>query len=63
MATVGGVISLRIMDLVLKSSGGQQLDLLTMIGFVILLGLVVNNAILLVYRARCGGLEQGARHR
>ena len=52
MATVGGVISLRLMDLALKSSGGQQMDLLTMIGFVILLGLVVNNAILLVYRAR-----------
>ena len=28
------------------------MDLLTMIGFAILLGLVVNNAILLVYRAR-----------
>lgn len=52
MATVGGIISIRIMDLVLKSSGGQAMDLLTMIGFVILLGLVVNNAILLVYRAR-----------
>jgi multidrug efflux pump subunit AcrB len=57
MATVGGVISLRIMDLVLSSSGGQQMDLLTMIGFVILLGLVVNNAILLVYRARDGERE------
>ncbi len=52
MATVGGIISLRLMDLVLSSTGGQQMDLLTMIGFVILLGLVVNNAILLVYRAR-----------
>jgi multidrug efflux pump subunit AcrB len=52
MATVGGIISLRLMDLALMSSGGQQMDLLTMIGFVILLGLVVNNAILLVYRAR-----------
>ncbi len=52
MATVGGIISLRLMDLVLAGSGGQQMDLLTMIGFVILLGLVVNNAILLVYRAR-----------
>jgi multidrug efflux pump subunit AcrB len=50
MATVGGIIALRTMDLVV--SGGQQMDLLTMIGFVILLGLVVNNAILLVYRAR-----------
>ncbi len=52
MATVGGIISLRIMDVALSSAGGQQMDLLTMIGFVILLGLVVNNAILLVYRAR-----------
>lgn len=49
MATVGGILALRLTDLV---GGGQQMDLLTMIGFVILLGLVVNNAILLVYRAR-----------
>ncbi len=52
MATVGGVVALRLIDLALFASGGQQMDLLTMIGFVILLGLVVNNAILLVYRAR-----------
>jgi len=52
MATVGGVLSLRLVDLAFFASGGQQMDLLTMIGFVILLGLVVNNAILLVYRAR-----------
>jgi multidrug efflux pump subunit AcrB len=52
MATVGGIIALRVMDLALFASGGQKMDLLTMIGFVILLGLVVNNAILLVYRAR-----------
>jgi multidrug efflux pump subunit AcrB len=52
MATVGGVIALRLVDLALSARGGQQMDLLTMIGFVILLGLVVNNAILLVYRAR-----------
>jgi multidrug efflux pump subunit AcrB len=54
MATVGGIISLRVMDVALFASGGQQMDLLTMIGFIILLGLVVNNAILLVYRARDG---------
>lgn len=54
MATVGGIISLRIMDMAIAASGGQKMDLLTMIGFVILLGLVVNNAILLVYRARDG---------
>jgi multidrug efflux pump subunit AcrB len=52
MATVGGIIALRLVDLALFASGGQRMDLLTMIGFVILLGLVVNNAILLVYRAR-----------
>jgi len=52
MATVGGIVALRALDLALFASGGQQMDLLTMIGFVILLGLVVNNAILLVYRAR-----------
>jgi multidrug efflux pump subunit AcrB len=52
MATVGGILALRLMDLALFSTGGQQMDLLTMTGFVILLGLVVNNAILLVYRAR-----------
>jgi multidrug efflux pump subunit AcrB len=52
MATVGGIIALRLIDLLLAGSGGQQMDLLTMIGFIILLGLVVNNAILLVYRAR-----------
>ena len=48
MATVGGIAAIRIMDLAV----GQQMDLLTMIGFIILLGLVVNNAILLVDRAR-----------
>jgi multidrug efflux pump subunit AcrB len=48
MATVGGILAIRIMDLAV----GQQMDLLTMIGFIILLGLVVNNAILLVDRAR-----------
>ena len=52
MATVGGIIALRLVDLALFASGGQNMDLLTMIGFIILLGLVVNNAILLVYRAR-----------
>jgi multidrug efflux pump subunit AcrB len=61
MATVGGIISLRLMDLALFASGGQKMDLLTMIGFVILLGLVVNNAILLVYRARDGEREGMSR--
>ena len=44
LATIGGVAALHIL--------GLSADLLTMIGFIILLGLVVNNAILLVYQAR-----------
>ena len=48
LATVGGVIALRLLNLVTF----QPMDLLTMIGFIILLGLVVNNAILLVYQTR-----------
>jgi len=61
MATVGGIVALRTVDLALFASGGQQMDLLTMIGFIILLGLVVNNAILLVYRARDGEREGMSR--
>ena len=48
LATVGGILALRLLNLVVF----QPLDLLTMIGFVILLGLVVNNAILLVHQTR-----------
>lgn len=59
MATVGGILVLRLVDLTV----GQPMDLMTMIGFVILLGLVVNNAILLVYRARQGEQEEGLSRR
>ncbi len=48
LATVGGVLALQMINLFTF----QPMDLLTMIGFVILLGLVVNNAILLVYQTR-----------
>lgn len=50
LATVGGVVAIRLLNLVTF----QPLDLLTMIGFIILLGLVVNNAILLVHQTRQG---------
>ncbi|BDU17382.1 efflux RND transporter permease subunit [Lysobacter auxotrophicus] len=50
MAVLGGVIGLRVLDLV----AGQTLDLLSMIGFIMLLGMVINNAILLVAQAREG---------
>ncbi|MBI1373466.1 MAG: MMPL family transporter [Phycisphaera sp.] len=55
LATVGGFIGL---DLVQRGVPGvmiphpeQQLDVLTMLGFVILIGIVVNNAILIVHQA------------
>ncbi len=48
LAGVGGVIALQLLNLV----SFQPMDLLTMIGFIILLGLVVNNAILLVDQTR-----------
>ncbi|MEO1201254.1 MAG: efflux RND transporter permease subunit [Pseudomonadota bacterium] len=59
LAIAGGVAALRVLNLFTL----QAMDLLTMIGFLILLGLVVNNAILLVMQARNGlrnGLEQSA---
>jgi len=59
LAGVGGVIALQTLNLFTF----QPMDLLTMIGFIILLGLVVNNAILLVdqtRRAERGGMERHA---
>ena len=50
LATVGSLVMLRLMNDLLGVR--QPLDLLTMIGFIILLGLVVNNAILLVHQTR-----------
>ena len=48
LAIAGGVLALFLLNLFTF----QSLDLLTMIGFIILLGLVVNNAILLVDQTR-----------
>ena len=53
LATVGGVVALNLL--------GLSLDLLTMIGFIILLGLVVNNAILLVHQTRVAEREGFSR--
>lgn len=55
LAAVGGVLALNIMNLIKF----QPLDLLGMIGFIILLGLVVNNAILLVAQTRAAEREEG----
>ena len=57
LATVGGVAALRI----LNEISFQPMDLLTMIGFIILLGLVVNNAILLVVQTRRSEAEGESR--
>ncbi len=48
LAAVGGVLAITLVNMV----SFQPLDLLGMIGFIILLGLVVNNAILLVAQTR-----------
>ena len=46
-AAAGGVIGLSVLNLNIL----QPLDMLTMLGFVILIGIVVNNAILLVHQS------------
>ncbi len=54
LAIVGGFAGLRIVhDITMQNPylQPQQLDVLTMLGFVILIGVVVNNAILLVHQA------------
>ncbi len=54
LAAVGGFLSLRIVheqSFYNVSAPIQQLDVLTMLGFVILIGIVVNNAILIVHQA------------
>lgn len=53
LATVGGIAAIQLLNLFTF----QPMDLLTMIGFIILLGLVVNNAILLVHQTRSGERE------
>ncbi|MGI9238085.1 MAG: efflux RND transporter permease subunit, partial [Woeseiaceae bacterium] len=53
LAIAGGVAALRVLNLFTI----QAMDLLTMIGFLILLGLVVNNAILLVMQTRQGMVQ------
>ena len=57
LGTVGGMAALQILGLFVF----QPLDLLTMIGFIIVLGLVVNNTILLVARTRQAEAEGMSR--
>lgn len=61
-AIVGGFIAIRIVheiSLYDVKSQVQQLDVLTMLGFIILIGIVVNNAILIVHQALIHLREDG----
>ena len=48
LAAAGGFIGLKLVNLLITP---QPFDILTMLGFVILIGVVVNNAILIVHQA------------
>jgi multidrug efflux pump subunit AcrB len=69
LAIVGSVLTLNLTNTLLnvvpplfgKLPQSQPMDLLTMIGFIILLGLVVNNAILLVHQTRVAEREGQSR--
>ena len=52
LGAVGGFIGLELLNVILKPAGHvQPLDMLTMVGFIILVGTVVNNPILIVEQA------------
>ncbi|TWU24259.1 Multidrug resistance protein MdtB [Novipirellula galeiformis] len=53
LGAVGGILGLRMLSVYLNWQGlpPQALDVLTMLGFVILIGTVVNNAILIVHQS------------
>lgn len=53
LALFGGVLALTLLNII----SYQSLDLITMIGFIILLGLVINNSILIVMKTRQGQKE------
>ena len=56
LAAAGGVLGLFLLD---RYGGGQKLDVVTMLGFIILIGTVVNNAILIVDLALVRLRERG----
>ncbi|WP_299974491.1 efflux RND transporter permease subunit [uncultured Pseudoteredinibacter sp.] len=53
LAILGGMLNLKLLSLFVP----QNLDIITMIGFVILMGLVINNAILLVSQYQQAALQ------
>jgi HAE1 family hydrophobic/amphiphilic exporter-1 len=65
LAGAGGFLGLRLLNIYLSLTGqpGQAMDILTMLGFVILVGVVVNNAILIVHQALNNFHHNGMNHR
>ena len=63
MGAVGGILGLKLLSYYLVAQGEpiQSLDVLTMLGFVILIGTVVNNAILIVHQSLVF-MEQDQNH-
>jgi len=59
LAGLGGFLGLRIANEI----AGQKLDVLTMLGFIILIGTVVNNAILIVHQSLNHMRQDGMPHR
>ena len=59
LGAVGGLLGLALLNVFVL----QTLDVLTMLGFVILIGTVVNNAILIVHQALNHIQEDGMQHR
>jgi len=59
LAAAGGLFGLHALNLYLPAGRVQNLDMLTMLGFVILVGIVVNNAILLVHQALFHRRQEG----
>jgi len=60
LAAAGGFIGLKLVNILITP---QPLDILTMLGFIILIGVVVNNAILVVYQALNNVREYGMEHK
>ncbi|MHA1554023.1 MAG: efflux RND transporter permease subunit [Alphaproteobacteria bacterium] len=60
LAGAGGLLGLKLVNLLIAP---QQLDVLTMLGFVILIGVVVNNPILIVHQALNNIRQGGMGHR
>jgi HAE1 family hydrophobic/amphiphilic exporter-1 len=60
LAAVGGLLGLKLVNWFIAP---QPLDILTMLGFVILIGIVVNNAILIVHQALNNIRFNGMLHR